>query len=80
MLGGPVFCEDSDFCTLILTSTLTEPPEPEPDHPNTIPPEDIDVCTTCLGSGEVFVRQDWQTGAYVTEECRTCRGSGEYPG
>jgi len=60
-------------CVEIGSVMRREPPE-EVDYDQ--PPDDIDICGICDGSGEVFLRQDWATGAYITEDCRACGGSG----
>lgn len=61
-------------CEQIVRAMLTEPPEEEIWYEQ--PPDDIDICPYCNSDGEVFVRQDWATGAYITEPCGPCRGTG----
>lgn len=77
-LGNPVFCpaEDVSGCIATYKAATEDPPEDEPEDPESLPPEDWLECESCHGTGEVFVRQDWQTGALDFEECRTCVGTG----
>lgn len=42
-------------------------------------PADLDVCHVCHGKGERVIRQDWETGAWDTSQCRWCDGTGEEP-
>lgn len=63
-----------DRCHDIAWAMLIEPP---PEIYWDPPPDDIDVCPDCEGSGEVFVRRDWETGAYITADCASCGTTGK---
>lgn len=72
-----IFCppDEVHLCIGALRASLDDPPdefEPEEDPR----PDDFWVCPTCKGHQEVFTTRDWETGAWNTEECRTCRGTG----
>ncbi len=75
-------------CAEIAAAWRSAPPEwdydpglrPEEDRP----PKDWAMCGQCGGSGEVFLRQDYETGAMHTTDCSPCQGTGyaygEVPG
>lgn len=68
--------EDLNGCVALAAALRGVPDDPDPD-PELDPPEDINVCPGCKGAGEVYVRQDWQTGAIETATCMLCGGLGE---
>ena len=81
-LTEPVtFCPGRDVSGCIATykAMTEEPPEepPFPDPQDEQPPDDLWTCPSCNGLGEVFVRKDWETGAWETEECHRCAGTGD---
>ena len=61
-------------CAEIAAAMASEPP---PERDLDLPPDDIDICPYCTGNGEVFLRQDWATGAYITGECQPCGATGK---
>lgn len=77
LIGGPVLCRgDEDECALIGQRMREDGPEPEPEHPDRIPPEDLMVCGDCGGSGVL----DFHTNPYGGlgyDQCRACDGTGE---
>jgi hypothetical protein len=82
-----VFCPPEDVSGCIGTFKVLideQPPDedepPFPDPQDEQPPDDLWVCPSCEGKGEVFLRRDWETGAYETTECRPCRGTGDLRG
>ena len=80
LFASPLLCRtDREACASIGWAMRGEPPEPEPPDPDSIPPKDLFLCSSCLGHGELFVRQDWETGAIHTTPCRICGGSGDWP-
>lgn len=81
-LTEPVsFCPPSDLsgCLASFKAMTEEPPEPEPEDPDWGRPDDLWVCSGCRGSGEVPVRQDWETGALEFADCARCGGVGAEP-
>jgi hypothetical protein len=80
-LTRPVmFCPPSDVsgCIATFKAATEEPPdEDEEPDPDSIPPDDINVCPRCEGDGALAIRRDWDTGAWEYDECSMCEGTGE---
>jgi hypothetical protein len=82
LMKDVVFCppEDVSGCIVTLKVALDSPPDedepPFPDPQAETEPDDLWVCHVCDGKGEVFLRRDWETGAYETKPCPTCVGTG----
>lgn len=79
--GGAVYCPlwRMTACEATYLAQHGSPPDYEAMDWANPPPDDIDVCPYCKGNGEVFTRQDWETGAWETAICQHCRGTGKYP-
>lgn len=67
-------------CAQIAAAWRSEPPahdyDPGARPEDEAPPKDWAMCGACGGGGEIFLRQDWETGAVHTTDCRLCRGTG----
>jgi hypothetical protein len=76
---GTPLCLNADEC-LERVRSREEPPEVWVD-PYDLPPEDIEVCSTCKGAGQVHtsVWPDSETGARPVADCPTCQTSGKQP-
>jgi hypothetical protein len=81
-----IFCPPDEVSACIATlkaeldDTLDEEEPPFPDPQDEEEPEDLWVCSFCEGSGEVFHRRDWETGAYEFVTCSPCEGTGWHDG
>lgn len=67
-------------CAEIAAARHSEPPawwfDPGLRPEDEAPPPDAAMCGDCGGSGEVFLRQDYETGVVHTTHCRPCQGTG----
>lgn len=48
----------------------------DPADVDTLPPADIDACSSCDGLGLIITGQESDTGAFTDEPCTSCDGSG----
>jgi hypothetical protein len=80
---GVAFCPPEDEIGCLRAAAVLEdsPPseEPEPEHPDSIPPEDIGECHVCMGQGERPVGKNWAGPYVMTVTCTWCGGTGEEP-
>ena len=63
----------------LSTGASPEAPFPDPVDDDLAPPHDLDWCSRCCGTGEVFAGYDPETGRAWEDECLVCRGTGIHP-
>lgn len=77
---GPYICPDEELSACLATYHAKHDAPPEVfDDPDMEPPHDLHECHVCRTTGQVLVRVDWESGAYITKPCPWCGGTGEEP-
>jgi hypothetical protein len=74
LFGQPPVCKDRHGCSYLVAVITSEPPEEDPPVEDSVP-EDLYVCPSCRGEGEVYISADWFGVADVTD-CTRCEGKG----